>query len=47
MLVKDSALLLLWRRFSPWPVKLQCYGAWPKKKKKEKEREEFLSWLSG
>ena len=33
--VKDSALLLLWFRFNPWPENFCISKSWPKKKKKK------------
>ena len=38
LVVKDSALLLLWLRFSPKPGNFLMPWAKPKKKKKERKR---------
>ena len=37
-MVRDSVLSLLWLGFDPWPRNFQMLKAWPKKKKKERER---------
>ena len=42
LVIKDSALLLLWLGFNPWPRNFCIMWVWPKKKKKKKKKKILL-----